>query len=381
MNRFDAFFVSVFVVAALVWGGRADAYSNPLSCESLAATYGSDFRYFAAPGTGCNASEPVCSTEVWVPDYDDPGASYWAPSTPCWLDEEGLGGGGDPPPSSCSSRTGQVASSGVYDMGTSDSNDPPHLACLDGCEVSYTGTGISWRRPVAGVFHYGAEGMYVFTGAGCSSFTAPPSASASPPEASCDLSKQIEKSIEGAVVCFPIAGSKSEKTTDPVTGATVETITVTGSGGGTTSTVITTGPDGTTTTTTTSSGGGGGGAQPGSFCARYPDDPSCVAGGVGDDPLGGDCALNPYSLGCASLSGSVPEEAVSTSARDISALSPVQIGGPGECPAPLTATVAGMHVELPFDLLCEYATTLRPLVLALAWLSAGILFIGGVRGS
>jgi len=39
----------------------------------------------------------------------------------------------------------------------------------------------------------------------------------------------------------------------------------------------------------------------------------------------------------------------------------------------------GHAVEMSFDPLCQYATTLRPLVLALAWLSAGVLFIGGVR--
>jgi hypothetical protein len=90
------------------------------------------------------------------------------------------------------------------------------------------------------------------------------------------------------------------------------------------------------------------------------------------------CDKFPATLGCASLD--VPEaEALATEVRSISLIAPVSMGGSGVCPAPLTASFLGQQVEMSFDPLCQFASTLRPLVLAIAWLSAGIIFVGGVR--
>jgi len=96
------------------------------------------------------------------------------------------------------------------------------------------------------------------------------------------------------------------------------------------------------------------------------------------EPQPTDCDKYPASLGCANLDQPTAED-LQTESRGPSLISPVSLGGAGSCPAPLTATVMGHAVEMSFDPLCQYATTLRPLVLALAWLSAGVLFIGGVR--
>lgn len=90
------------------------------------------------------------------------------------------------------------------------------------------------------------------------------------------------------------------------------------------------------------------------------------------------CQKYPNTVGCASLDVPTPET-MPTESRGIAELSPVAVGGVGQCPAPLTANVAGRTIEFSFDLLCDYADALRPLVLALAWLSAGMLFIQGVR--
>lgn len=48
----------------------------------------------------------------------------------------------------------------------------------------------------------------------------------------------------------------------------------------------------------------------------------------------------------------------------------------GTCPAPKTATIGGVAVEMPFTLLCDFATGIRPVILALAWLSAVMAFMG-----
>lgn len=90
------------------------------------------------------------------------------------------------------------------------------------------------------------------------------------------------------------------------------------------------------------------------------------------------CDKYPDTLGCARL-GSIPDGTLPIENRSIALIQPVDIGNAGQCPAPMTATIGGMTIEWSFDPLCQYATALRPLVLALAWLSAGVIFIGGVR--
>ena len=46
------------------------------------------------------------------------------------------------------------------------------------------------------------------------------------------------------------------------------------------------------------------------------------------------------------------------------------------CPAPKTAVVAGVSLQMPYTLLCDFATAIRPLLIAFAWLSAAVSFIG-----
>lgn len=48
----------------------------------------------------------------------------------------------------------------------------------------------------------------------------------------------------------------------------------------------------------------------------------------------------------------------------------------GTCPAPKTAVVMGVSLSMPFDLICQLATTIRPLIIGLAWLSAALTFFG-----
>jgi hypothetical protein len=90
------------------------------------------------------------------------------------------------------------------------------------------------------------------------------------------------------------------------------------------------------------------------------------------------CEQFPNSLGCANLDQVTPDP-LSTESRSISMISPESIGGAGACPADMSTAFLGHTVTFSFAPLCTYANALRPLVLALAWLSAGILFIGGVK--
>lgn len=91
-----------------------------------------------------------------------------------------------------------------------------------------------------------------------------------------------------------------------------------------------------------------------------------------------DCEKFPESLGCAQL-GTAPDVPIGTESRSIAAIAPVSVGGAGACPAPLTASFMGQTVSFSYDMPCQFATSLKPLILAIAWLSAGLIFIGGVR--
>lgn len=90
------------------------------------------------------------------------------------------------------------------------------------------------------------------------------------------------------------------------------------------------------------------------------------------------CEKYPDSLGCLKM-GEVSSPDLQTQQKTIAAISPVSVGGVGSCPAPLTTSFMGNTITMRWDLPCQAAGMLKPLILALAWLSAGVIFIGGVR--
>ena len=51
----------------------------------------------------------------------------------------------------------------------------------------------------------------------------------------------------------------------------------------------------------------------------------------------------------------------------------------GTCPAPKTASVAGINLEMSFDPLCQFADGIRPVIVGLAWISAVMAFLGFSR--
>lgn len=51
----------------------------------------------------------------------------------------------------------------------------------------------------------------------------------------------------------------------------------------------------------------------------------------------------------------------------------------GTCPAPKTATIMGKQVAFQWDLLCDFASGIRPLLIGFAYLSAALAFMGLTR--
>lgn len=89
------------------------------------------------------------------------------------------------------------------------------------------------------------------------------------------------------------------------------------------------------------------------------------------------CARHPDASACAPL-GSASDVAVNSDTRRIS-LSPRPIGlTEGVCPEPKRVVVFGGELSFSYEPLCEFALKLRPLVLLLGALLAGVIFVTGL---
>ena len=276
-------------------------------------------------------------------------------------------------------KAGTVKSTGFFPLGTNENASVPTSTCDSGCATSYTGAGLSKRAMVNGVYNYWfGSGSYSYTGSTCSTGTASPSPGNVPPN-TCDPATQSTGQVNGVTVCLPKTDTNtsntttSPTTTDPSTGNTSQTSnTTTNNTTNNTSTNITTttttAPDGTVTQSQTSTTTK---TPPSNFCQANPTDPTCLKNSDA-------CEKNPETLGCATL-GTVTDSVVPTVEKGISSITPKSIGGAGGCPAPVTTSFMGQSISFSYDLPCQAAGMLKPLILAIAWLIAGIIFIGGVR--
>ncbi|AOK45562.1 hypothetical protein WT60_00850 [Burkholderia sp. MSMB617WGS] len=89
------------------------------------------------------------------------------------------------------------------------------------------------------------------------------------------------------------------------------------------------------------------------------------------------CAMHPDASACAPL-GSASDVAVNSNTKRIS-LSPLSIGlTKGVCPEPKRVVVFGSELSFSYEPLCEFALKLRPLVLLLGALLAGVIFVTGL---
>lgn len=237
----------------------------------------------------------------------------------------------------------------------------PATTCVSGCTVTlgseYSGAGSG----TSGNWFW--IGSPSFTGATCSSAPGTsPVVQPNTPEADCAKAGKQWGTVNGTVVCV-----------DAQTTSTKKTSVVTGPGGGTTATTQTqtcTGGSCNSTTTVTNAGGGSSGTATNGTSTSTSAATGSQTQGDGssacrDDPYGPACLGAPASGGGA--------DSASGTGGGVSA-----VGLPGEalgCPAPVQV----LQWSVPFDGACLLAGYVRPLVLALAWLGAGIFVVGGVR--
>jgi len=286
----------------------------------------------------------------------------------------------------CSLAAGSVAASGFWNIGTDPATGQanfPTFSCFNNCQVTFNSKSLA-SALVAGVKTYFYEGsLIVAGGTPQANYCATNNQTAglgSTPAPTCPTG-QSAGYINGVQLCYtpaspPAAGSAPPVTTTTTKATTANpdqsstTTTTSNNGDGSkTITTVTTDPNGNTSTTQQKI------APPdpvaaNDFCAANPSDPSCVKKS--------ECEKNPKAVGCAEL-GDVPN-ADDIGKKDIPIVfTPVAIPENATCPAPINFTVGGHHMSLDYAPLCQYAAGIRPVFLAMAYLSAALIMIGGIR--
>ena len=89
------------------------------------------------------------------------------------------------------------------------------------------------------------------------------------------------------------------------------------------------------------------------------------------------CEKNPDIVACKTLGGPIEAKPVPNENKELTITPDSGWGqGAGSCPAPKSVTVHGFSLQMPFDLLCQFANGIRPVVIGLAWLAAAFTFMG-----
>jgi hypothetical protein len=150
-------------------------------------------------------------------------------------------------------------------------------------------------------------------------------------------------------------GSTTTTTVDPNTGKITETTTYPDNSTKTTVTDPTT--DSKTTTSTDASGNKETKTETPDkdFCVQHPKASACQELGEADDSV-----LEKQNAG--------------------SSITPVTVGGAGACPSDKHVSYIGKDLVISYQPICMAANWINPVVLAIAWLIAGTILIGAVRG-
>lgn len=91
------------------------------------------------------------------------------------------------------------------------------------------------------------------------------------------------------------------------------------------------------------------------------------------------CEQYPDIVACAKMDEVEPEE-VTNEDKPLTIIPESGWGNENAaCPAPVTKQVAGLSLEMSWQPFCDFATGIRPVVIAMAWLSAALLVLGIAR--
>lgn len=93
-----------------------------------------------------------------------------------------------------------------------------------------------------------------------------------------------------------------------------------------------------------------------------------------------DCDKYPNTVGCTDLGTPADGEALPHTQIPLS-FNPLNIPRNATCPAPMTVGAFGQSVAVEYDAACTYSSGLRPIVLAVAYLSAAFIIFGVPRAN
>lgn len=111
-----------------------------------------------------------------------------------------------------------------------------------------------------------------------------------------------------------------------------------------------------------------------------PGDPDAPTVTPKADTLPGLCDLFPNILACAKLGDAPTEDTLQNKNIEVSAAAQSGWGGSGSCPMPRQFVVSGKQIEIPFTLVCDFMTGIKPVFIAAAFLAAALILIGRKGG-
>lgn len=110
----------------------------------------------------------------------------------------------------------------------------------------------------------------------------------------------------------------------------------------------------------------------GDFCQKNPTHPTCKGDKDTDE-----CVDNPERVGCAELREAPPEDGLGGQTIGTSSISVIGVSGSAGCPS--GGTMPKGLGSYDFTPMCDFASAMQPIVLAFAFLSAGLIVIGAFR--
>lgn len=270
--------------------------------------------------------------------------------------------------------TDTIYSSGYYDVGTVDSGAAPPLSTCDGgCSRVYTGGNAQFRGLVAGVYHYYALGSYsadsTVNSGSCTSGAASPSSTASIPKQTCATGQSYVTDSSGKLICLD---SGTGAATNPNSTAAVSAVSAT--------TTADAAAAGSAAATAASTAATAAGADAATAAAAGVTAAAAAAGAVAADAAVEPCK-NDTTVGCLEVGENVVSDTVNLGVKNItvSSISPVSVGTAGVCPAPAAMTIHGQTYYFSYTTYCNFATGIKPIMLAFAWLLAAGILVGSIR--
>jgi hypothetical protein len=264
-------------------------------------------------------------------------------------------------------------SSGWYDTPNSGTGAPPTTACAGSCSVNYSGSSISKTAIVNGIPHYYSQGSYDTNGFSCTSGEpSVGSATAAVPPDTCPDGQIFVRNSFGFICAVDFTAAAAASSVPATSLHPAGSSAPTQASVNTTSTTTNTSTGSTTTTTGTMT------IPPITLnlppdLAKTGDITSQTATLVSKmDELKFPYTDVTSKLGSAPTSELVPHTTPTFTAT------PVIFASAAGCPAPVAFTVYGHDYFISYQPFCDFSSNIRTLFLALAAVTAAMIFAAGM---